>query len=109
MWKAPARCRGAPGQGQAGLAAQHAQHAQHQRSRPSPAPKPLTVIVQQQLGSREQLGPMLWVHDIQLVEVCFPQLFEVLQRLVAVEQQGGRVLLWAEAGHQRGRLQAAPT
>lgn len=107
MWKVPAHCRGLLGQDPG---------RPPRLTRPTPVPtppppllRPLTVVVQQQLSSREQLGPMLWVHDIQLVEVCFPQLFEVLQRLVAIEQQGGRVLLWAEAGHQRGRLQATPT
>lgn len=64
----------------------------------------LTVIVQQQLCSREQLGPVLWVHDVQLIEVCFPQLFEVFQCLVAIEQQGGCVLLGAETGHQQSPL-----
>lgn len=44
---------------------------------PAPPPhppllSPLTVVVQQQLGGREQLGPMLRVHDVQLIEVCFP-------------------------------------
>lgn len=75
---------------------------------PSPVLNPLTVIVQQQLSGREQLGPVLRVHDVQLIEVCFPQLFEVFQRLVPIEQQGGCVLLWAEVGHQQGRLQATP-
>lgn len=48
---------------------------------------------------------MLWVCDVQLIEMCFSQLFEVLQCLVAIEKQGGCVLLWAEAGHQLGSLQ----
>lgn len=69
---------------------------------------PLTVVIQQQLGSREQLGPMLRVCDVQLVEVCFPQLFEVLQCLVAIEKQSGCMLLWAEADYQCGCLQATP-
>lgn len=60
---------------------------------PTPTKATLTVIVQQQLCSREQLGPVLWVHDVQLIEVCFPQLFEVFQCLIAIEQQGGCVFL----------------
>lgn len=66
--------------------------------------KPLTVIVQQQLCSCEQLGPVLRVHDVELIEVCFPQLFEVFQCLVAIEQQGGCVLLRIEVDRQQSPL-----
>lgn len=75
---------------------------------PPPVLYPLTVVIQQQLCSCEQLGPVLWVCDVQLIQVCFPQLFEVLQCLVAIEQQSGCVFLWAEAGRQCGCLQATP-
>lgn len=52
----------------------------------SPAACPaLTVIIQEKLGGREQLGAVLGVRDVQLVEVGLPQLLEVLQGLVAVQ------------------------
>lgn len=66
---------------------------------PSPGPRTaLTVIVQEELGGRQQLGAVLGVRDVQLVQVRFPQLLEVLQGLVAVQQEGGRVFLGAGRG-----------
>lgn len=58
-----------------------------------PLPRTLTVVVQEELGGRQQLGAVLGVHDVQFVQVGLPQLFEVLQGLVPVQQEGGGVFL----------------
>lgn len=63
---------------------------------PPPLSPALTVVIQEELGGCEQFGAVLGVRDVQLVEVGLPQLLEVLQRLVAVQQQGGGVLLGRE-------------
>lgn len=59
----------------------------------APPPQSLTVIVQEELSSRQQLGAVLRVRDVQLVQVRLPQLLEVLQGLVPVQQEGGGVFL----------------
>lgn len=63
-----------------------------------PLPRALTVIVQEELGSRQQLGSVLGVRDVQFVQVGLPQLLEVLQGLVSVQQEGGGVFLGGERG-----------
>lgn len=52
-----------------------------------------TVVLLQQLHGGEQHGPVLGVSDVQLVQVLLLQQLERVQVLVAIEEEGGQMLL----------------
>lgn len=63
-----------------------------------------TIVLLQQLHGGEQHGSVLGVPDVQLVQVLLLQQLERVQILVAIKEEGGKMLLWSDDAKLNGLM-----